>query len=164
MKTMIATPKVTESGMPGFLLWARRESPALYASLVRNIPEVADFDNVVNSEGVGGIFDSIKSALSSAAGKIGTFVKNNALPIFTAAVPVVVAAKQADVAKAQVKLAQAGQAPMQTAVASEAGYIYPVPVQQKTGGLSFSQIPSQWLVWGALGAGLLLVLALRRSR
>lgn len=169
MKTLLLTPKIREAGMPGFLLWARRESPALYASMVRNIPEVADFDNVVNSEGVSGIFSSIGNALASAAGKIGTFVKNNALPIFTAAVPVAVAVKQAQVANAQVKIAQAQQAPMQTAVASQDGYVYPVPVQQTTGapamyvGSGSGGIPpAVWWVGGGLVAIGALALILRK--
>jgi hypothetical protein len=155
VKKLFVTPKIGEAGIPGFLLWARRESPALYASMVRNLPEVADFDNVVNSEGIAGVFDSIVGALSSAAGKIGTFVKNNALPIFTAALPVAVAVKQADVAKAQVKLAEAQQPPMQTGIASQGGYSYPVPVRQSIGaGMS---IPPGvlWAGGGILAVGLL---------
>lgn len=163
-KTMLLAPKITQGGVPGFLLWARRESPALYAAMARQIPEVASFDDALNVDGFAGITDvlsNVGGALSSAAGKIGTFVKNNALPILTAAVPVVVAKKQADVANAQYKLAMAQMTPMQTAITTQDGYAVSVPVRQTQGGV-IRAIPSWVWMAGAGVAALGLVLMLRK--
>ncbi len=132
---MMLAPPITQAGMPGFLLWARRDNPALYASLQREFPAVAQFEEALRQDqGLSGIADILKSiggALSKSASSIGKFVVKNALPIATAAVPLVVAKKQADVAKAQVQLAQAQQQPMQTAVQYDSeGNAYAVPVRQ----------------------------------
>jgi hypothetical protein len=134
---MLSPPRITNKGMPGFLVWARRDSPALYAALVRKFPEVAAFENayhLTDNAGIAGlsdVFKSIGGALSSASSKIGSFVKNSALPIFTAALPVAVAAKQAQVARSQVALAEAMQSPAQVAYDANG---YPLTVRPTSGG------------------------------
>lgn len=135
------TPRIATPGLPGFLLWARRDNPALYSGMVQSIPEVAQFEAALRADGLNGLFDTLKtigSSLTSAAGKIGTFVAKNALPIATAVVPLVVAKKQADIAKSQYRLATAQQAPMQTAVVDPSTG-FAVPVQQVNG--QWQQVP-----------------------
>jgi hypothetical protein len=157
-KKMILAPKVKVPGMPGFLMWARRDNPHLYAALVKEFPAVALFEGAVKDAdptelaqaGMSGLFDllssfgssigsaasSVGSALSKSAGAIGTFVAKNAVPVLSAAVPLVVAKQQAKVAQAQVQLAQAQGYPMQTAYTTDprTGYQYAVPVQQAGAG------------------------------
>jgi hypothetical protein len=137
-------PRLSVPGIPGFLLWARRDNPALYAALVSQFPEVAEFDSALKVEGLGGLADILKgvgSALSSSAKKIGSFVVNYALPVASVAVPLVVAKKQADVAIAQMRVADAQQPPMQTALlpGQSPGWPQAVPVQQVGG--QWQQVP-----------------------
>lgn len=154
MTKMLLAPRIPEKGVPGFLVWARRDSPALYASLVRAFPEVADFERQ-NGAGLNGLFDS----LASAAGKIGTFVKNNALPILAAAAPVLIAKKQADVAIAQMRVAVAQEAPLQTALTAPGGYVLPVPVQRS----GVSAVPSwAWIAGAGVAVLSVVLLASRR--
>lgn len=163
---MIATPQITHKGLPGFLLWARRESPVLYAALLKQFPEVQDFEDAAQAEGVSGlldVFSSIGSSLSSAASGIASFVTKNAVPLLVAAAPVAVALKQASVAKTQIKLANAQQAPARTALTVAAdGSVISVPIQQTTGAaqpLSYYGMPAKAsapLPWGliaGIGAG-----------
>jgi hypothetical protein len=164
MAKMLLAPKIAEPGIPGFLLWAQRDDPALYASLVRAFPEVAAFDAATQGPAaLGGfmdIFASIGSSLASKAGSISQFVLKNALPIATAVVPVYVAKKQADAAKTQIKIAQANGSPAQTAMTTDAnGYTYAVPVQRSIGG-SIAGVPVWVLLAG--GAAVVAVLLLRR--
>lgn len=135
MSKMILAPRIAQPGMPGFLLWARRDNPSLYAQLRTNFPAVAQFEQTLQVdqglEGFADILKSVGSSLSKSAKSIGAFVAKNALPIATVAVPLIVAKKQADVAKAQVKLAIAQQPPMQTAYQYDsAGNIVATPVRQ----------------------------------
>lgn len=164
-KQMLAAPRIAQKGVPGFLLWTRRDSPALYASLLREFPEVQEFDSALNAQGVSGMFSNIGSSLASAAGKIGTFVKNNALPILSAAVPVIVAKKQADVAMTQFKLAAAQQAPAQTAYTTTTdGSVIAVPIQRTAGAtLRSAGVPS-WVWIGGAGAAALLMLFMFKRR
>jgi hypothetical protein len=152
---MVLSPRISEKGVPGFLKWAKRDSPALFAALAREFPEVAEFDSY---EGTGSLMDN----LSSIAGKIGSFVKNNALPILAAGVPLLVAQKQAKVALTQAKIAVANEAPARTAFTTENGYAVPVTVQQRAA--SGVGIP-RW-VWiggaGAAAVGLLFLLSRRQ--
>jgi hypothetical protein len=163
----LKAPTINARGIPGFLLWAREGNPALYRALVRQFPEVAAFDEAGDvSKGMAGLFDTfsdIGSSLASAAGRIGNFVKVNALPIATAALPVLVAKKQADVANAQVKLAQAQQSPMQTAYTTDAnGNVIAVPVQPR--GVSTGVSASSLLMIGGAGvAALILFMLLKRK-
>lgn len=144
MKAKLA-PRIDTKGVPGFLLWARRDSPALYSAMVRDIPEVAAFDKQLTVDrSLDGLLDVVKSfgaSLAKSAGKIGSYVVKNAVPIITAAVPVIVAKKQVDVAKAQVKLAQAQSAPMQTAMVPTAAGDVPVPVQYNPATGSYTAAP-----------------------
>lgn len=158
---MLALPRITAKGVPGFLMWARRESPALYQSLMREFPEVRDFDTAATADGLTGIMSFLSSAgssLSSAASRIGSFVKNNALPIIAAGVPLLIAKKQADVANSQYKLAAAQMAPMQTALTSQGGYVVPVAVRPVTG----AAVPSWVWIGGAVALGVGAFLLTRR--
>lgn len=156
-RRMLTAPRITEKGMPGFLLWARRESPALYASLRRQFPEVQQFEVAANTVGMSGLLDSI----SGIAGKIGTFVKQNALPILAAGVPLLIAKKQADVAMAQIRVANAEQPPLQTALTTQGGYAVSVPVVPSIGTMIGKNLPSWPWVFGGLAA-LGLIIYLRR--
>lgn len=161
MGKLLLSPKVDEPGIPGFLIWARRDDPALYAALVRQFPEVAAFDNYASPAGLSGfasLFSSLASSLASKASAIGSFVVKNALPIATAAAPVLVAKKQADVAKAQIKLAQVQGTPMQTAMTQQDGYYYPVPVQKTLGSYTVAGIPTWVLIAGGFALSALLIL------
>ncbi len=127
-------PAINATGVPGFLLWARRENPALYSSMVQSLPEVAQFDAELNASGLGGFASALKltgSVLASSAKKIGSFVVNNVDNIAAVAVPLIVAKKQSSIAKAQMRLAEAGMAPMQTAVDQ---YGASIPVQREPKG------------------------------
>lgn len=142
MKAVLA-PRITATGIPGFLLWARRDNPALYNAMAQQLPEVAEFEAALRTEGMSGLLDTLKSfgsSLASSASKIGSFVAKNALPLAAAVVPLVVAKKQADVSKAQYKLAAAQMAPMQTAMIDPATGLS-VPVQQMNG--VWQQVPLQ---------------------
>jgi hypothetical protein len=172
MAKMLLAPKIPEKGMPGFLLWARRDNPALYASLCREFPEVRAFDSAVKSQemlsGFADLFGSIVKSIGTKAVAIGRFVATKALPIAIAAAPVLVAKKEADVAKLQMQLAQAQAAPAQTAIASADGYSYPVAVQQRAGGnyapvSAMSTVPTWvWIAGGGVAlVGLVLLLRKR---
>lgn len=157
MKARIA-PVIGEKGLPGFLLWARRDSPVLYGALVREFPEVAAFEAEVASQGIGGIMDvlsSVGSSLKSVAGKVGKFVQQNAVPLIAAAVPVVVATKQAKIAQAQVRLAEAQLPPAQVAYATTPeGYEDLMLVQpRKSLPVSVGAMIPAW-VWWASGIAL----------
>jgi hypothetical protein len=181
MKAALA-PRITTTGLPGFLLWARRDNPALYSAMVAQLPEVAAFEGALRAEGVSGIMDVLSSfgnSLANSAKKVGAFVAKNALPIAAAAVPLLVAKKQADIAKAQMKLADAQMAPMQTAQYQSPEGVVTMPVQMQngqwqqvpvSGGMIGAQVATggaqgipKW-VWlaGAGGAALLLAVMLRR--
>lgn len=143
--------------MPGFLLWARRDAPELYAAMCRDLPEVAAFDRQLDTDGMSGFLDVVKavgSSLTKSASKIGSYVAKNALPVLTAAVPLVVAKKQVDIAKAQVKLAQAQAAPMQTAIVP-GGSGVPVPVQYNAATGTYSAAPGFTLPAQQQGAGVM---------
>jgi hypothetical protein len=182
-------PKISTTGVPGFLLWARRDTPELYAAMVRDLPEVAAFEKqLIVDQGLSGILDVVKSfgsSLASSVGKIGSYVAKNAVPVLTAAVPLIVAKKQVDVAKAQVRLAAAQSAPMQTAMVPAAGGgSVSVPVQYNAATGTYSAVPGFSLpsqsaggrsvmsgqllgvpVWGWLaGAGTLAVLMIARRK
>jgi hypothetical protein len=180
MKANLA-PSINVPGVPGFLLWARRDNPALYRALVAQFPEVSAFDTALRDDGLGGLMDiigSIGGTLGNAAKSIGSFVMNNALPIATAAVPLAIAMKQADVAKAQIKLASAQMQPMQTAVDPRTGQTVPVQMVNGqwqavpvTGGMigaplaqggGMASVPKWAWIAGAGGAALLLLVLLRR--
>lgn len=174
MKAVLA-PKINATGVHGFLLWARRDNPGLYAAMVRGLPEVAAFDAALRDNGLGAfsLSGAIKS-LSGSAKRVAGFVADNALKVATVALPLVVAKKEADIAKAQVKLAQLQAAPMQTAYV--AGGPMPVPVVSQGG--RWTEVPTEggivgasvalpgglsWkLIAGAGGALLLIALLSRR--
>lgn len=138
----ILQPKIEQPGMVGFLLWARRDAPALYGALVKEFREVAEFEEAVNADdrpgGVGGFFDvlaSVGSSIGSAASSIGNFVVNNGAAIFSAAGGYLVASQQAKLANTQLALARATQPPAQTAYVTNAqGQLVPVPVQSTGAG------------------------------
>lgn len=119
MRFESANAPIDVPGMPGFLLWARRDNPKLYAAMKREIPAVAQFDAALQVDagmnGIADILKSVGSSVTNAAKSIGSFVKNNALPIATAALPLVVAAKEAKIARTQLELAQTMNPPMLTA-------------------------------------------------
>ena len=145
--TGVLQPKITVPGMPGFLLWARRDSPRLYGALVAKFPVVWRFEeamknlvdpSVLDNPGLGDFSDimsSLGGAISSAAGSIGSFVMNNAPALLTTAGSVFVATQQAKTAQAQAALATYGRPPAQTAYVTNAqGQSYPVPVQANQAG------------------------------
>lgn len=119
---MKSLPAIPVKGAPGFLLWLRRDQPAVYSVLRTQVPEVQLFESALGEARLGGLFDSIAGVLS----KVGGAVKI-ALPKIVAAVPkiaptileaggaVVAAKQQAKVIDMQLKLAQANQAPLTTA-------------------------------------------------
>lgn len=133
----ILQPKIETPGMIGFLLWARRDAPALYGALVHRFSEVARFEEALNAEdipgGVSGFMDvlsSIGGSIGSAASSIGNFVVNNGAAIFSAAGGYFVASQQAKLANTQLALARATQPPAQTAYVTNAqGQMVPVAVQ-----------------------------------
>jgi hypothetical protein len=150
---MTLAPKIQVKGMPGFLLWTRRDNPTLYAALVQKFPEVAQFEAIVRNAdptelaqvGMSGFMDAltgIGSALSGVAGSIGGFIQTNGVDLLKASVPLIVASQQIKVANAQVQLATAQQYPMQTAYTTDAyGRQIAVPVQKSGAGYS---VPSQY--------------------
>lgn len=175
------SPAIKTRGVPGFLLWARRDNPALYAALANEFPEVAQFDMALRDQGLSGIGDvlaSVGASLKKSASAIGGFVARNALPLATAAVPLIVAKKQADIAKAQFRLAEVQAAPMQTAVVNQGAQLA-IPVQyansewqqvQTDAGMiqqpllmDGKKLPG-WIWWAAGGTVLLLGAMLYRSR
>lgn len=175
MKARLA-PAINAKGVPGFLMWARRDNPALYRALLAQFPEVGEFELALSESGVAGFsLSAIGSKLASSAKKIGTFVAQNAVAVASVAVPVIVAKKQADLAKAQVRLAELQMAPMQTALDANG---VPIPVQQAGGqwtavpvqggmiGTSLAQggagLPTWAWAVGAGGAALLLLALMRR--
>jgi hypothetical protein len=174
MKARLA-PAIKATGVPGFLLWARRDNPPLYRALLAQFPEVAEFELAAREGGLSGFsLSSIGSKLASSAKAIGTFVAQNAVAVASVAVPVIVAKKQADVAKAQARLAEAQMAPMQIAMDARG---VPIPVQQYNGqwaavpvqggmiGTALAQGGPRLPTWAwAVGAGgaVLLLLALMR--
>jgi len=114
-------PKIPVTGMLGFLAWARRDSPALYAGLVQNIPEVALFERTMQEQGEGlgdwtDIFASIGSAVGSAASSIGSFVATNGNSLLQAATGIYGVTQASKLANTQLQLAQANRPPVQTAV------------------------------------------------
>src|SRR5258706_12008743 len=123
----ILQPKIEQPGMPGFLLWARRDSPALYQALVNRFPEVAEFEEAVSADdrpgGMGGIFDvlsTIGGGIASAASSIGSFVTTNGPALFSAAGGYLIAQQQSKLTSTQLALARATQPPMQTAYVTNA--------------------------------------------
>lgn len=145
---MILAPTISEAGIPGFLLWARREQRDLYTALRQEFPAVNEFERQLGVEdglqGFADVLRNVGSTLASSAKSIGSFVAKNALPIASVAVPLLVAKKQSDVAKAQVKLAIAQQAPMQTAYATDAqGNVYSVGVRQTLSAAGMEDAPIQ---------------------
>lgn len=128
-KKVKALPRIDATGMPGFLLWARRDAPGLYAGLVQRFPEVRGFEealtlatDVDGRGGVAGLGDfsdvlsSIGSSVGSVAGSIGSFVANNGMQLLSTAASVYSAAQTFKLANKQLDVAAAGGAPMQTAV------------------------------------------------
>jgi hypothetical protein len=143
-KKGILQPKIDAAGMPGFLLWARRDAKPLYSALVAKFPQVAAFEEqyktAVDPEvGLSGFMDVLGSGLSSAASAIGSFVANNAGSIFSAAAGYAVASQQAKVAQTQLKLAQAAQPPAQTAIVQTPNGPVSVPVQPSGTGYTYAQ-------------------------
>lgn len=149
-------PKIPQAGLPGFLLWSRRESPALYSALVDRFPEVANFEeqykNSVDAgagmgcvdceprlDGFMDIMSSIGSGLASAAGSIGSFISANGSTIFSAAGGYMVAQQQNKIAQAQLKLALAVKPPLQTAIVQTANGPVSVPVQPSGTGYTYAQ-------------------------
>jgi hypothetical protein len=162
-------PRILVPGVPGFLLWARRDNPALYARLVAEFPEVAAFDGALQSQGLSGLADALKgagAALASRAKTIASFVARVALPVASVAAPLIAAKKQADVDLAQMDLALAQQPPMQTALVpgQSPGWQMSVPISRSAPAFDLQGRVLGVPAWGWLaGAGALgLVLLARR--
>lgn len=183
----ILQPKITVAGMPGFLLWARTGSPALYRALVARFPAVAEFEEAVSADdrpgGMGGVMDilsTIGNGISSAASSISSFVANNGATIFSAAGGYLIAQQQAKLANTQLQLAQASRPPVQTAMVTlPSGQQVSVPVQPtgtgaatyatysatpQTGGVmaTLASVPlTTWLLGAGALAGVLLLVKRR---
>ena len=119
----ILAPKIAVAGMPGFLLWARRDQPEMYLALVRQFPVINRFEEMYKNEvdpgaGLGGFMDilsSIGGGLAKTASSVGSFIATNGPALFTAAGSVIVANQQSKVAGLQLQLAQIQQPPAQVA-------------------------------------------------
>lgn len=127
----VLLPKIPVNGIMGFLVWARRDSPALYAGMVKSIPAVALFDRTMREQGEGlgdwtDIFSSIGSAVSGAASSIGSFVASNGNDLLKGALGVYGAVQATKLASTQLQLAQASRPPIQTAYNPATGQIVPV--------------------------------------
>jgi hypothetical protein len=158
---VVLNPSINVSGMPGFLLWARRDAPVLYTALQQRFPEVVTFEDRVRAAQTPGladlsdVFGSITSALGNAASSIGSFVTQNAQNLLTAASPILVASQQAKIAQAQAQVAIAGRMPAQTGYTVNAqGQRIPVLASQYATQSLISGVPNSVLY---IGGGLLLV-------
>jgi len=179
-KAKVLAP-IKTPGMPGFLLWMRRDNPRAYKKLLTDIPSIGIFEEQLQNyvdpaalvPGMSGIrfdkpplerdqdnwfldpaqvlgdlsdvFSSIGSTIADTASSVGSWLGNNAASLLTAGASVALVAKQSQLAQSQLQLAQAGRAPMQTAVAYTAqGQPYYVPVQQSGMATPFpSLLPAQ---------------------
>ena len=141
----ILLPKISVTGIPGFLLWARREQPRLYGALVARFPEVYAFEERVKIDvdpaaGMGGLFDiftSVASKFGSVAGTIGRFVGTNGASLLNLGGSLVMANQQKALMNAQMRLALAQQEPAQTAIVQTPGGPVTVPVQPTSGGTGY---------------------------
>ena len=164
-------PEITAKGIPGLLVWARKEAPPLYTALRLKFPEVEAFERTLQlgkKPGMGDIsdiFSSVGDALSSSASSIASFVTTNAQNVLSAAVPVAVAVEQAKVAGAQAQVAALNKAPLRTAYTTNAlGQQVPVLAGQYMAAPSIIPgIPNTVLYIGGGLVALLLVVGLRAS-
>jgi hypothetical protein len=138
-----AKRSIDVKGLPGFLAWAKRDAPGLYAHLVNRIPQLATIGAPVghglNLAGLGDIsdlFDSIGSTVADAFSS-GGLIQN----LVTIAAPVAQTYMstqtqqaqlnyQSQLAQAQLSRARQGYAPLQTGYTST-GYSIALP----TGGV-----------------------------
>lgn len=186
--TATVLPKIPQKGLLGFLLWLKRDHPAMYYKLASDVPAVSDFERTMDLvtgytavkggaspvSGFGDISDAFSSigdalasagsAVAGAAGSIATWVGSNAGPILQTGLTVAKAVEQQRVVDSQLQLAMMGRAPNQVAKAnaSTAGGMstyYPVG---QGGILSGSLLGLPTWVWLAGGGGLVLLLLLRR--
>jgi hypothetical protein len=109
VKKVTALPPITASGVPGFLLWARRDAPQIYSALVARFPVVNVFEQKLKDDVDPGsfgptdtktlgdfsdVFSSIGDTLSSAGSGIMSFVQNNGADLLKLGTAGVVAAQQ----------------------------------------------------------------------
>ena len=140
MANIKALPPIEYEGMPGFLLWARRDQPPLYSALMKNIPSVRDFEMkyrayMLESGGTGlgdfaDFLGSVGNTVANAADSIGSFITDNAGSIFAAGTAVYGLTQQTKLAQTQLQVAQARQPPVRTGIAyGPQGQPYIVPIQ-----------------------------------
>ena len=171
-------PAIPYKGMPGFLLWARRDSPALYSALVDRFPVVGLFESKLRDEahpgGVGDFSDilsSIGDTIASSASDIGSWVADNAGTILKAGASVAVAVKGAQVAQTQLALAQMNKTPARTAYNAQGQLVAVKPLATgvyspptASGGIlsgSVFGVPTWMLLAGAGAVGLIFLLRRR---
>lgn len=169
------TPSIEERGPAGLVLWLRQDQPAVWAQLVARIPEAATIENVIrqqeNLQGLG-FFAAIGRAIMGYA--------KTAMPKLVAALPeiasaavqvggqVLVAQQQKKLIDAQIKQAEAGQAPLSTQVVPN--QFVAVPSVTGSGLVSQPRVVRTTLIPGVpdvavyLGGAMLFALVLKRFR
>lgn len=128
--------RINERGPAGLVLWLREEQPAVWRQLVATQPAVASVEALIrqnqNLQGLGW-FANIGKAIAGAARKALPAIKAALPEIATAAVQVggqvLIAKQQAKLIDKQVKAAEAGQAPIQTAVVPGQQLLVPTATQ-----------------------------------
>jgi hypothetical protein len=183
------SPSIAAKGPLGFVLWARQDHPALYQYLLKTVPAVAAVEQAITVKTLGDwsdIFSSIGSGISSAASAVSSGVSSAWGSISKAAIAFAPAAgqiagtlinanQQKQLLNTQLQLANAYQRPAQMAtlpngqvvpvqpgVMGQTGYNYGGQVYSPYSPGAFGGIPTGYLIAGAGGLLLVVLLALRK--
>lgn len=183
MNTIKPSAKVNVPGIAGYLLWLRQDLPPVYASLIRQFPQVAAFDSTLRkamaSKGLGFDWSSIGDSLSSAASSVGSvlssvgsYVAANTPAILSTGAGLYGMIAKQQMLDSQLSLARAGQYPAQTGLVQSPGNQPYLTTIAPTGAASIfstsgilsgtiAGIPT-WIFLGAIAGGGLLLLRGRR--